>query len=116
VAFDPGSLAGSESGFQGVCVEVEPRTIYQAKEGERMPIFEFRCLECGELFERLFTDPQEKVDLSCSKCGGTSCERVISRINPIMGTGREGKTPKLATKSCQPGSTCASLEIPGLGD
>jgi len=80
-----------------------------------VPIFEFRCLNCGHLFEKLFLDSQKEVELKCPECGGDSLDRVISRTNYTMGTGKSNK-PKLTTKSCSPGSTCATLELPGHGD
>lgn len=79
-----------------------------------MPIFEFRCLQCGNLFEKLFLEQQEEIELKCPGCGSESLNRVISRANSVMGT--KGVKPTLTTKSCGPGSTCATLELPGYGD
>ncbi|MEW6447805.1 MAG: zinc ribbon domain-containing protein [Bacillota bacterium] len=79
-----------------------------------MPIFEFRCLQCGNLFEKLFLDQQEEIELKCPRCGSDSLDRVISRANSMMGT--KGKKPTLTTKSCSPGSSCTTLELPGYGD
>jgi putative FmdB family regulatory protein len=81
-----------------------------------MPIFEFRCLQCGNLFEKLFINPKEEVELKCPGCGSDSFERVISKANSVMGSGKAGRKPKLTTKSCSPGSSCTTLEIPGAGD
>lgn len=78
-----------------------------------MPIFEFRCLKCGNLFEKLFINPNEKVEIKCPECQSDSFERVISKTNYIMGSGKDGKKPKVTTKSCGPGTNCATLEIPG---
>ncbi len=79
-----------------------------------MPIFEFRCLECGNLFEKLFRNAGEKMEMICPKCGAESLERVISRTNHVMGAGKGGKKkPTITTKSCGPGNTCATIEIPG---
>ena len=33
-----------------------------------MPIYEFRCLECGHLFEKLFLDASEQIELICPEC------------------------------------------------
>ncbi|HIE12748.1 MAG TPA: zinc ribbon domain-containing protein [Desulfotomaculum sp.] len=79
-----------------------------------MPIFEFRCLQCGKLFEKLFLDQQAEIELKCPRCGADSLDRVISRANPVMGT--KGKKTTLTTKSCSPGSSCMTLEVPGAGD
>ncbi|MEW6725903.1 FmdB family zinc ribbon protein [Desulforudis sp. 1088] len=80
-----------------------------------MPIYEFRCAACGRLFEKLFRDAGEKVEIKCPDCGSEEADRVISRANAVMGSGK-GKKAKLTTKSCSPGSSCHTLEIPGAGD
>ncbi|ACX53165.1 regulatory protein, FmdB family [Ammonifex degensii KC4] len=79
-----------------------------------MPIFEFKCSDCGHLFEKLFLDSKEEVVLECPQCHSHNLERVVSRVNYVMGT--KGKGPKITTKSCGPGSTCATIEIPGRDD
>lgn len=81
-----------------------------------MPIFEFRCLECSNLFEKLFTGPNQEADLECPACRSKSFERVISRTNYTMGAGKDGKKPKITSKSCSPGNDCMTLEIPGAGE
>ena len=78
-----------------------------------MPIFEFRCLECGHLMEKIFITPDEKVDLECPECRSLSFERVVSRANYVMSAGPGGKRPKLTEKSCAPGNKCFTLDIPG---
>jgi len=77
-----------------------------------MPIFEFRCLDCGSIFEKLFLNAGEQVEIACPKCKSESFERVISRSNHIMGSGSSGK-PKITTKSCSSGDGCVTLDIPG---
>jgi putative FmdB family regulatory protein len=78
-----------------------------------MPIFEFRCLECGEVFEKLFVGANEKVYLECPECNAVSCERVVSMSNYVKGPGPGGGQPKLTEKSCMPGNTCYTLDLPG---
>jgi len=78
-----------------------------------MPIFEFRCLECGDLFEKIFFSSDENVDLECPECKSGSFERVVSRTSYMMGVGAGGKKPTVTTKSCAPGSQCMTLDIPG---
>ncbi|MFQ5584175.1 MAG: zinc ribbon domain-containing protein [Calditrichia bacterium] len=42
-----------------------------------MPIFEYRCSECGEKFETLvFSSSSE--DVECPACGSTPPEKLIS--------------------------------------
>jgi putative FmdB family regulatory protein len=79
-----------------------------------MPIFEFRCLKCGKLFEKLFIlGSMEQVEIACPECGSDSFERVISKTNYVMGSGKGGTKPGVTTKSCSSGNSCTSFEIPG---
>ena len=41
----------------------------------RMPIFEFKCLECGHLFERICKTDQDRS--TCPECGD-SAQRLVS--------------------------------------
>lgn len=78
-----------------------------------MPIFEFRCLKCGHIFEKLFTRSDEEVAITCPECRSDSFERVVSRMNYVMGSGPEGRKPKLTSKSCSPSNRCMTLDLPG---
>jgi len=78
-----------------------------------MPIFEFRCLECGLIFEKLFFNSEEKVQIACPDCNSQSFERVVSGTNYAMGAGFDGKQPKITTKSCGPSNKCMTLDLPG---
>jgi putative FmdB family regulatory protein len=78
-----------------------------------MPIFEFRCLKCGELFEKLIINSDEKLEIICPACNSQSFERVVSRTNYVMGVGPGGKQPKLTQRSCGPSNQCMTLDLPG---
>ena len=78
-----------------------------------MPIFEFRCLECGEIFEKLFMSSNEQWEMECPGCAGRSLERVVSRTSHVMSPGPAGNRPKITTKSCAPGSQCTTFDLPG---
>ncbi len=80
-----------------------------------MPIYEFRCLECGELFEKFFKQPDQEISIECPKCRSGSFDRVISRTSYVMGSGK-GSKPKVTSKSCSAGSECMTFEIPGPDD
>jgi len=44
-----------------------------------MPIYEYRCLECGEKFEKLvrsINNPEPEI--KCPKCGGRKVEKLLS--------------------------------------
>ena len=78
-----------------------------------MPIFEFRCLECGNLFEKLFLSPNEKVEIECPECGSNSFERAVSLSSYTLGAGPGGNQAKITSKSCSSGNECMTLDIPG---
>jgi putative FmdB family regulatory protein len=78
-----------------------------------MPIFEFHCIDCGNLFEKLFVNASDEANLACPECGCKTVERVVSRTTHVMGVGPGGKEPKLTSKSCGPSSQCMTLDLPG---
>ena len=76
-----------------------------------MPIYEFKCLSCGKVFELLTLKKDDgKSGMKCPKCNSLEVERILSSINVITSSG--GKKSKQTVKSCGSGS-CASFEIPG---
>ena len=77
-----------------------------------MPIFEFRCVDCGHVFEKIFMNSDDTVDMQCPECKSESFERVVSRKSHIMARG-SGEKPKLTTRSCGSGNSCMTLDIPG---
>jgi putative FmdB family regulatory protein len=75
-----------------------------------MPIYEFRCLRCGHIFELLkLKKGDEEVEMKCPECGTKKIERALSRIGVIKS--RSGGTTR-TIKECG-GSTCATIEVPG---
>jgi len=87
--------------------------LYTHRGAKTMPIFEFRCLKCGHIFEKLFINSDEKTEIACPECESDSFERVVSRTSYVMGGGPGWNKPKVTTKSCSPGSQCGTLELPG---
>ncbi|MFO7460648.1 MAG: zinc ribbon domain-containing protein [Desulfatiglandales bacterium] len=77
-----------------------------------MPIFEFRCGTCGNVFEKIFLSSDERVEMECPDCNGRSLERVVSRTTHVMARGA-GEKPKVTARSCASGSSCMTLDIPG---
>lgn len=78
-----------------------------------MPIYEFRCLECGNLMEIILSASQEQAGLECPDCHSQELERVLSSTSYVMGSGSEGKQPKFTAKSCSGGNSCLTMDIPG---
>ncbi len=77
-----------------------------------MPIFEFRCEECGAISEKLTFSSGELVELKCDQCGSLNLERVMSKTTYISGM-RSKTDVKVSQRSCASGGTCASFDIPG---
>lgn len=76
-----------------------------------MPIYEFRCIKCGKIFELLkLKKEDDSIKMKCPKCKSAEVERVLSSVS-IISSG-SGKKAKQTVKSCSSGS-CASFEIPG---
>ena len=76
-----------------------------------MPIYDFKCQDCGRVSEILVrgTDSQTA---RCSGCGGENMERLITssymiRTNaPKPGTTCCGSTERCETSPCSTGGTC----------
>ncbi|MBI2304844.1 MAG: zinc ribbon domain-containing protein [Chloroflexi bacterium] len=48
-----------------------------------MPLFEYRCQDCGERFEKLMPLAAEPAPIHCPRCGGESVKRSISLFGRI---------------------------------
>ncbi len=51
-----------------------------------MPLYEYRCAQCGEEFEKLVRSFFGSKDVTCPACGSKSVERLIS----VFGLGGHG--------------------------
>ncbi|MBI9074101.1 MAG: zinc ribbon domain-containing protein [Desulfatibacillum sp.] len=81
-----------------------------------MPIFEFKCLECEEVFEVLCVNSDDTVAMECKKCQSPNIERILSSTNFAMGSsgGGQGAGASAQTRSCSTGS-CTTYNVPGVG-
>ena len=77
-----------------------------------MPIYEFKCLKCNDLFEVLVRNEQEEAQLRCPKCQSTEFERVISAARHAMGDAKGQSDASSVTRNCASGS-CTTYTIPG---
>ena len=78
-----------------------------------MPIYEFRCLECENLFELLILNGNETIEMRCPACLAVNFERVMSATHHSM-EGRSGAKARVKSQSrtC-PGGSCTTYDIPG---
>ncbi|OEU49136.1 MAG: FmdB family transcriptional regulator [Desulfobacterales bacterium C00003060] len=78
-----------------------------------MPIFEFRCLKCNEVFEILKVSTGDEVEMRCPNCKSEDFERVMSTTSYTVGFGKgESKSPTVESRQCASG-TCTTMEFPG---
>jgi len=61
-----------------------------------MPIYEYRCQDCGKITEFLVGVTQERTEIKCSACGGKNLNKIISpgfisTSGNMLGT-QKGKT------------------------
>lgn len=83
-----------------------------------MPIFEFKCSDCGEFFEMLFMSGDKDKEIKCPKCSSHAAERVVSASNYVMGSsghnagGQAGRGVGKQTRECSSGS-CTTYTVPG---
>ncbi|MFZ5570118.1 MAG: FmdB family zinc ribbon protein [Thermodesulfobacteriota bacterium] len=82
-----------------------------------MPIYEFRCLKCSDIFEIIVLKPDEPVEMKCPKCQSDEFERIMSTASYSMsgsskGCAPGGSGPSAQTRTCSGGS-CTTYDIPG---
>lgn len=82
-----------------------------------MPIYEFRCTQCGHIQEIIVTGSDGEVVMACEECRGEDMERVLSQVSYSMGPSgsprSRGASPSSTTRDCGPGRSCTTLELPG---
>ena len=80
-----------------------------------MPIYEFKCMECEEVFEVLCVNSDDTVTMECKKCQSPNIERIMSSTNFAMGSssGGPGGSMSSQTRNCSSGS-CTTYNVPGV--
>lgn len=79
-----------------------------------MPIFEYLCVECARVTERLVFSEAETVE--CPHCGSTRMQKLLSVTSSASGVKGENRLPgkddtgccgsRPGTQGCVPGSCC----------
>lgn len=64
-----------------------------------MPLFEYRCKECGHVTEFL-EKADSKAQHECEQCGSTKTDRLLSAFSV-----KEGRSSRSVGSSC-PSGTC----------
>jgi putative FmdB family regulatory protein len=72
-----------------------------------MPIYEYKCRECGELSEFRISTQSQTGNLTCKNCGSQALERKISA--PVISSGRDvrsGQTCCGKDQRCSDAGSC----------
>lgn len=78
-----------------------------------MPLYEFRCLNCQELFELLVMGESDQAEMKCPHCDSSNFEKVMSTASYSMSGGRgPGTAARVQSRTCSGGS-CTTYDIPG---
>ena len=82
-----------------------------------MPIYEFRCQACQQVFEHLALSQEEGAGICCPACGGQELARVLSSCATIMGgpapRPAAAANPSLQNRSCGQAGSCSTITLPG---
>jgi putative FmdB family regulatory protein len=63
-----------------------------------MPMFEYRCTECGSKFEELVAEPNDVV--TCPKCQSQKVERLLSVFATSSSSGGSNQGPACGNGGC----------------
>ena len=80
-----------------------------------MPIHEFRCLNCGYIFELLIMSKNEIDSVLCPKCESSNVGKLMSVANIAVDkrpSGASRRQPPVEHHTCDTGS-CDTIELPG---
>jgi putative FmdB family regulatory protein len=77
-----------------------------------MPIYEYRCKDCGTISEYLVGIGSKDGSLTCKQCGSPQIEKMISISRSLKGAGRSpghtccGREERCSTPPCSTESGC----------
>ncbi|WP_456431349.1 FmdB family zinc ribbon protein [Thermosulfuriphilus sp.] len=78
-----------------------------------MPIYEFRCEDCGHEFETLLKSRDKISEVSCSNCHGKRVKRLMSVARALISGDSKSSGPRIVDqKTCDTG-TCTHVDLPG---
>jgi putative FmdB family regulatory protein len=69
-----------------------------------MPIYDYKCGECGKIFDIFHKVREVQEDILCPACGSMKHTRLLSA--PSINMGSRPEAPPCATGGCCPGGSC----------
>ena len=66
-----------------------------------MPVYEYRCNDCGEAFELFLRSVAESAAPSCPKCGSSDVRKAVS----LFGVAGASERNRIDGASCGPAPT-----------
>jgi len=81
-----------------------------------MPIYEFKCRDCGAITEHLVKAIDKDNFCTCRNCGGSSTERIMSRAAVLTGRVPAGGTAAGCAPDCGYGAGSGAGNWPGNKD
>ncbi len=74
-----------------------------------MPIYEYRCEDCGSKFEKLVRRAAESADIECPSCGQKHLKQELSVFAAHSGSSKSAAPPM-----CPSGGPCPTPGMCGL--
>jgi putative FmdB family regulatory protein len=74
-----------------------------------MPIYEYRCADCGNQFEKLIRRSEDAETLTCPSCGQAHLNQQLSTFAPQMGATKSAPMP-----SCGQAGRCPNAGMCGM--
>ena len=83
-----------------------------------MPIYEFRCDSCGEVFEHLAMSAGDQLEVQCPHCQGQELSRVMSACaahisDSVSAGGGSMAGPAVQNRTCADSGSCTTITLPG---
>ncbi len=69
-----------------------------------MPIFDYRCSDCGKVYDVFHKGKEIAEDISCPMCGSAKYSKLMSA--PMVSIGSSGRSDSASGDSCETGGCC----------
>jgi putative FmdB family regulatory protein len=70
-----------------------------------MPIYEYECKDCGNIFEEMISSYNNSQNPACTKCNSNNTQKLFSPFNAIKSS-TKSSSPCAMGGSCSGSQTC----------